>query len=709
MKDLMNLIKQRRKIYMLMLIGTVLFTLYTSFLNVNVLTFRSFDESMKEGFTQELLAQYLENGASELTLGYCNGELIDSCFFGAIPEFIVICFMMIVLMIIFFRLEGEKKQTEFVEMLPCKRIVKEMSYFLPLLFILLINCTVGVGSTLIQLCAKNKAIIELENKFPELLQGKISETLIVDSGIDFLRDAAVVVLLLVIVFVFYYLFSLIFKSRSIGVMAGGLVNIFWGSYVWGMADLLGLLKYESIYQAIDIFVENPLNVYYGEMATFNFPFLFMSFAYLAIMILGIALICKYTEHSIGKICRFKWMEVILLIHVGGVAACLVLYVFDVIVISLDGIIAYNTVFEVFRWIAIAIGVLVNIIIFRAMYKKHLGVIKVEVRKKTKNHKYNDVLKSKGYWIVLMSATIASLVAQFNVFYEVRYFFENEFTVFKGALPVESIINEFDLLINKVNYDEQKVILGIILVFLIGYKCIDMYVTGKKTAVHFLETLPVRRNKRLLIDLFKNLMLAFVPFTSSVLCILGHLLVVKTSIGSVAWSVLPQVLGWYLFGISVLFVTIGCMFLIDTVVANRNMKLFCLICIASFSGILAVLADSVLASLNLVDDSEHSYIIRAIVLLAAGVVMLIMTFVLNVKRDHSVDKFYYKFAAYGFALIVAVQFVAIMFLSYSEMKIYVFIPILLVGTVSLFLLTANWCVPEVHALLAKKGKKKDATR
>ena len=59
-------------------------------------------------------------------------------------------------------------------------------------------------------------------------------------------------------------------------------------------------------------------------------------------------------------------------------------------------------------------------------------------------------------------------------------------------------------------------------------------------------------------------------------------------------------------------------------------------------------------------------------------ILLTASVLYEKREIEKDKFYFKFASYGFAFLVTGMFVVLMFVSMNMMKLYIFIPLVLLG-------------------------------
>lgn len=704
MKDIINFIKARRKFYLLMLIGTVVFTLYMSFMNVNVFVYSSFTEMLQNGVTKEALEEYLTTGATELQLGYDNGELLKECFFDAMPELVLTCLLMAVLMFLtFWGVEG-KKQKEFIEMLPCKRVTKELAIFIPQFIVLMVNCLVGIISTMVQITWKNKAILDLQKQFPELLKGKISETLIADANKSFLSQAALIVLFLVGVFLVYYLFSMMFKNRYAGIIVGVVVNSLWELSIWSTIELFGIYLEPQQFDLVDnIVLINPICRYHYEPEHLSLHAV-ISFCILYILILiAMFMFCKYTEHSKGKLCFFKWGEICFVAFIGLLTACIL----DTFSFSLylDYLLIGDTLLvHVMKILCVGCGIFCSIILYRGMYHQKRHILKVEVKKEKSNRKNNFFFGRNGYFIVMVILSILAVITQFNAYMPVRYEILNFRKGYVGSEVIGYICKKFDIFAAYVNYEEQMSILGMICFCVIVYKCFNMYLKGKKSALYFMETLPVKRNAQFLVELAQTFLLGFIPHTVSFVCILLHLAASYSIIGTDAWSLLPGLFLWYGIGICFLVGVIGVLFFIDVVIVGRIFKIICLICSGIFVGSISVIFTE-LIFYGKIGFSEQAFrIIGAVLILSLGVVMLIGAYVLNQKRDYSADKFYFKFAAYGFTLIVTLQFVIALFAGYTAMEHYVFFPVLIVGTACVFLLTANWCIPDVHDALNKIGKK-----
>ena len=226
-------------------------------------------------------------------------------------------------------------------------------------------------------------------------------------------------------------------------------------------------------------------------------------------------------------------------------------------------------------------------------------------------------------------------------------------------------------------------------------------TERRSTRDFLETLPVPRNKRFVQDIMKDILLGAIPLTITSLYSLIQVVRVAGEIGTVAYGEIPNLLIWYGIELCLLIGCVGCMRFIDVITVHPNMKFLYALLFFTMMGLWRIIIDEMVLKFSY----EISFKVTAVVLLACGILFLWAAYVLHRKREYSSEKFFFKFAAYGFVMLIVCCYVSFLILEYNFMNKVMFYVCLIVGAAALFLVFGNKYIPEIRDLFGKAEIKK----
>lgn len=696
MRDVMQMIKQRRSLYLVLLLITASITIYFSFINLNEIAATQFSDNLKSGITQQYLTEYLETGADELTLGIDRGNLLENCFLETyLSEYVAVCLLMIFIMGITFWWMNGTKAMEFAETLPIKRTVKELGQLLPLLAILLINCVVGVVSSVIQLTVKNQQIVALEERFPELLEGRIAQNLVVNANLMFLRQSGTLVLWLVGVFLALYLCSLIMKNRSVGLVFGFIVSVGLPVYIWGLGDLFGYSQ--LLYELLDF-------IQYESIVQPITPIMIVIALFCYILLFGLILLqSRYAELSKGRFCYNRIVEFLIVLNVGLISA---LILFD----AIDSIIFYTFIpgkVEIItaKIVSVVWAILVTGVIWYLLSRKKEKIKKADVTvfRTSKNPWLG--WRRKTYFIIMAILAIITFIIQNREYTSYRYYFEDYFLY--EYVPYEYTLDMLDMLrslFTPVNWHMHCNILMFVLIFLLVYKVIEMMLFGNRNSTAFIETLPVSRRMRMITNVLKDVALGSAALAAMLVCNLVNLFYFETQYNNGLYALIPGLFAWFCNVIGL----IGYLHFIDVIAVNRGMKLFCIP--SAFIVMLCSVASwKVAESLYFMIDFPYVFTNMkvSIIYLILGILFLVIAFVLDGKRELSSKIFYFKFAGYGFALFTSFVYASFVWGGMHDGNKILLWTYLILGSVVVFIYTAYCCIPEwkefISARLIRKHK------
>ncbi len=699
MRDVMRMIKHRSSFYMVILLVTIGITLYMSFINLNIVVNTDLSEIIKAGITQQNLEEYLETSAIELTYGIDGGNLIEDSFFGGLSEYIWLCLWIAFIMgIAFWWLNGQKAR-EFAETIPIKRSVKELGQLVPLLIILLMNCVVGIGSSVIQLTYKNQQIMALEERFPALLQGKIAENLVTNANLMFLQQCGTLVLWLVGIFLVLYLCSLILKNRIAGLVIGLVITLGMSDYVWMLCDLFGVTDCQNVPMFLDTF--DCYNLLINGVQPISPRMVVVALICYILLFGAILLQSRFTDLSKGKFCSNRIFEFLLVVNIGLVSA-IVLYN-SIVMICFRLYIPSGVEIAFARMISIIFALLVISVTWYIVCRNKTTVKKVGVTTlRTVRNSWFEC-RRKTYFIVMAILVITIFLVQNQNFVMYGYFFSDVF------IPGDTWwVEMFHSMFTPGKYMQHNYTIAVVIIFLLVYKVIEFLLFGNRNSVAFTETLPVKRRTRFLTNVLKDSLLGVAGLLTMLVCNIMNLLYYEAHYHAGLYTLIPGL--FTLFGMGVCYVIglIGYLHFIDVIAAKRGMKLLCVPCFALlimctvgiFSGYekLFFMKDMLL----LID---FPYVFTnlgvSIVYLIAGILLLIAAFLLDGKRELSSDIFYFKSAAYAFSLAVSAIFAIVVLSGMQDGNKLLLWILLVLGSVVIFVYTAYCCMPEWKEFLSAK--------
>lgn len=221
---------------------------------------------------------------------------------------------------------------------------------------------------------------------------------------------------------------------------------------------------------------------------------------------------------------------------------------------------------------------------------------------------------------------------------------NEIVDIVGAEKVPALWNEF----------EEGLFLDFVLpVFIIGllsaYGQIRYIRESKKETREFLERLPVSRKKRYTTMVAMDLLLVTIPVLCTIIAYTGCYCSYQKMYDVVLLAQLKEDIVWSLAVFCYAVAVMGILYLVDAVTVGE-LKVFnysiVIMIIAIFMSIAEGLFKIQLAT---------SALLMAIPALIIGILMIVWSGYLYVRREHSYNYFYYKLAMHVFAILYAAAF------------------------------------------------------
>ncbi len=701
MKDCMNLIKERRRLFLFILMGTVALTLYMSFMNLNVLLENEMTRLLQNDVTREELVTYLEANPTELMLGIDNGSLIPDYFFQQFSEYIFLCFMLAFCIWITFWGTDSEKAKAFVEMLPGTRMAKEMANLLPLLGILLINCFVGIVSTLVQLTIRNNEILNLEKSFPQLLAGRVSPTLVADANTAFLQQSLILTGFLLGTFLFYYFCGMLTKKRTVGIVFGVIFGFTWPKFIYYFMNLFGIGSEDGLLYMIPDGIASLAPENHCLEGLWNFPMILFIIIFCVIWVACIVVHCRTMELSKGVICYSRIAEVLMIVCAVEFGMMMVTEVFSLF-LNYGSLETIELTIRVFGSIAAFIGVAITVLIVYGMYCKRNKITRVEVEKDAglPGAWFRMDMKAYCFGFSVISA-IALLIHHQSVGWETNLLLSMFREGYRYVDSIENMLRIFRPLESFTSIMKYYLVPGFVIACVMFSMVVKQGKTERRSTRDFLETLPVTRNKRFVQDIMKDILLGAIPLTITSLYSLIQVVMVAGEIGTVAYGEIPNLLIWYGIELCLLIGCVGCMRFIDVITVHPNMKFLYALLLFAMMGLWYIIIDEKVLKFSY----EISFKVTAVVLLACGILFLWAAYVLHRKREYSSEKFFFKFAAYGYVMLIVCCYVSFLILEYNFMNKVIFYVCLIVGAAALFLVFGNKYIPEIRDLFGKAEIKK----
>ena len=237
MKDIMILIRNRKEFYLTVLILTLLLTIVGAFYNLSVgndgledrLNITS-EEQMANVLTENT-AFYTTGMSSE---GLMKGFMDNWTYMG----FVGLNFVILAVMIFSFFNMSDKGTKEFLEILPVKRVALELYNYVALMGILVLNIIVATVIHLLYMGNVNRQIVDLAERFPQLLGNVVPANLVAVNATSLLYQFGMLALFLVTMTTFWFVCSALFKKWAVGLTIGVILWHSIGGWVYGVRAII---------------------------------------------------------------------------------------------------------------------------------------------------------------------------------------------------------------------------------------------------------------------------------------------------------------------------------------------------------------------------------------------------------------------------------------------------------------------------------------
>ena len=237
MKDIITLIRNRKEFYLTVLILTLLLTIVGAFYNLSVgndgledrLNITS--EEQMANVLAENTAFYTTGMSSE---GLMNGFMNNWTYMG----FVGLIFVILVVMIFSFFNMSDKGTKEFLETLPVKRVALELYNYVALVGILVLNIIVATVIHLLYIGNVNRQIVDLAERFPQLLGNVVPANLVAVNATSLLYQFGMLALFLLTMTTFWFVCSVLFKKWAVGLTIGVLLWYFIKDWVYGVRAII---------------------------------------------------------------------------------------------------------------------------------------------------------------------------------------------------------------------------------------------------------------------------------------------------------------------------------------------------------------------------------------------------------------------------------------------------------------------------------------
>lgn len=705
MKDIMTLIRHRKEFYLTVLVLTLLLTIVGTFYNLSV-----GNEDLAERLniaTEEQMANVLAENTNFYTNGMSseglmNGFMNNWTYMG----FVGLIFVILVVLIFSYFNMSDKGTKEFLETLPVKRIALEVYNYVALMGIMVINIIVATVIHLLYMGNVNSRIVDLAERFPQVLGNVVPANLVAVSATSLLYQFGMLALFLITMTTFWFVCSVLFKKWAVGLTIGVLLWYFIKDWVYGV---------RAIIHGLESNVE--INELYRRIAApFDAKMYFSKFvwdgakcsnpitAYVAIVLivmllasLGIMIAHAYARKLPGgKLFYVNALNVVFLLN--------------------GGIWLYLSSTGYWGWAgsgpvkAAFITVIGEVIAVFLLYHKKEKTYKLAV--KEKRTVKNPVL-AQGLKSYLIATGIITLVVEaIDIGTNLEWL---QYAVSEWIQYTEDavwIIEQFSM------YWRYQFAMFVIAGFII-FKCIQFAMEQTKASREFYETLPVSRAKIFCTKLLMDLGMILIPLTVFTAVSIRYLIRfrnVLTLYYDVPVSDFNACIGEQFLLMEIMLCIaiffMGVMYLIDAVTVNGGMKnIFC--GVAALFGIIASVLILEFRIPLLYDFAAVLYgdlnPVAAMVHLVLGILLLIMAGNQYIHRDKAKEIFYYKWAKYAFATLLSLCYLFFVLGSAIYEQSVIQYLLAAVGTALIFFVIVYYCTPGKVAELRKRFAKKDSKK
>ena len=705
MKDIITLIRNRKEFYLTVLILTLLLTIVGAFYNLSVgndgledrLNITS--EEQMANVLAENTAFYTTGMSSE---GLMNGFMNNWTYMG----FVGLIFVILVVMIFSFFNMSDKGTKEFLETLPVKRVALELYNYVALVGILVLNIIVATVIHLLYIGNVNRQIVDLAERFPQVLGNVIPANLVAVSATSLLYQFGMLALFLLTMTTFWFVCSVLFKKWAVGLTIGVLLWYFIKDWVYGVRAIIHGLESNVEINELYRRVAAPFDakMYFSKFvwdgAKCSNPITTYVAIVLIVMLLaslGIMIAHAYARKLPGgKIFYVNALNIAFLL-IGGIWLYL----------SSTGYWGWAGSGPVKAAFITVIGEVIAVFL---LYHKKEKTYKLAVKEKRTVE--NPVLAQslKSYLIATGIITLVVEAIDIETNLEWLQYAVSEWIQYND--DALWILNEFRM---EWRYQFAMFIIAGFIIF----KCIQFVMENTKASREFYETLPMSRARLYCTKILMDLGVIIIPLTVFTAVSIRYLMRFRNVLTihyDIPVSDFNACIGeqFLLMGIMLCIAIffMGVMYLIDAVTVNGGMKnIFC--GVAALFGIIASVLMLEFRVPLLEDFAAMLYgdlnLIAAMVYLVLGILLLIFAGSQYIHRDKAKEIFYYKWAKYMFATLLSLCYLFFVLGSALYERSVIQYLLAAVGTALIFFVVVYYCTPgkvaELRKRFAKKGSKK----
>ncbi|MBO5324740.1 MAG: hypothetical protein J6A80_00775 [Lachnospiraceae bacterium] len=705
MKDIITLIRNRKEFYLTVLILTLLLTIVGAFYNLSVgndgledrLNITS--EEQMANVLAENTAFYTTGMSSE---GLMNGFMNNWTYMG----FVGLIFVILVVMIFSFFNMSDKGTKEFLETLPVKRVALELYNYVALVGILVLNIIVATVIHLLYIGNVNRQIVDLAERFPQLLGNVVPANLVAVNATSLLYQFGMLALFLLTMTTFWFVCSVLFKKWAVGLTIGVLLWYFIKDWVYGVRAIIHGLESNVEINELYRRVAAPFDakMYFSKFvwdgAKCSNPITTYVAIVLIVMLLaslGIMIAHAYARKLPGgKIFYVNALNIAFLL-IGGIWLYL----------SSTGYWGWAGSGPVKAAFITVIGEVIAVFL---LYHKKEKTYKLAVKEKRTVE--NPVLAQslKSYLIATGIITLVVEAIDIETNLEWLQYAVSEWIQYND--DALWILNEFRM---EWRYQFAMFIIAGFIIF----KCIQFVMENTKASREFYETLPMSRARLYCTKILMDLGVIIIPLTVFTAVSIRYLMRFRNVLTihyDIPVSDFNACIGeqFLLMGIMLCIAIffMGVMYLIDAVTVNGGMKnIFC--GVAALFGIIASVLMLEFRVPLLEDFAAMLYgdlnLIAAMVYLVLGILLLIFAGSQYIHRDKAKEIFYYKWAKYMFATLLSLCYLFFVLGSALYERSVIQYLLAAVGTALIFFVVVYYCTPgkvaELRKRFAKKGSKK----
>lgn len=420
--------------------------------------------------------------------------------------------------------------------------------------------------------------------------------------------------------------------------------------VWGVFASIGI--WFAVMAAIGFFEEGAV-VISLTMGTAILA------AAVVVMVLLMVLHAHYRELSGGRLGYFRITDVVAMFAVTFVIFSLI-----------------DLVFQSMIW-ALLITVAADVVVYYEVFYKRNTLKKVEIKayaQKKNPWFFFHFPMWLGTMVVILLLVLGVSVRDHMVLNQML----KEFVDIAGAEEVPALWSEF----------EEVLFLDFILpVFAIGllssYGLIRYLRESKKETREFLERLPLSRKKRYTTMVGMDLLLVTIPVLCSIIAYAGCYCSYQKRYDVVLLAPLKEDIVWSLTVFCYAVAVMGLLYLVDAVTVGE-LKAF------NYSIVIMTVAVlmSIVEGVFKIQFGQGVKIWMAILALLIGILLIVWSGHLYVRREHSCNYFYYKPAMHVFAILYAAAFAFFVIMLAQHIFWYV---VAVAGAIMIYLGSVKACL------------------